>query len=55
MAKTLPPAPEAQGDPKQEIDALMAVVRALEPLSKNQRERVLRYLRDFFGLYLGDS
>lgn len=43
---------EASGE--KEIEALMTIIRLLEPMTKEQRERILRYARDKFGIYMGD-
>lgn len=40
---------------KDEIEVLISISKALEPLSKEARERILRYARDKFGVYMGDS
>jgi len=45
------PLPEAKG----EVEALMAIMNCLERLNPAQRARVLRYARDFFNVYMGDS
>lgn len=49
------PTPEPARDTKAEIEALTGIVKALDPLTKDQRERILRYVRDFFGLYIGEA
>lgn len=37
--------------PSDEIAALMAIIRALEPLDEGARTRAIRYLMDRFQVY----
>ncbi len=41
-------------DVKREMEVLSSIVNALAPLSKDERSRILRYVRDFFGIYMGE-
>lgn len=41
-------------DVKVELDALIGIIMLLESLTKEERERILRYVRDKFGVYMGE-
>lgn len=42
-------------DVKAELDALSAIVVALAPLTKDERSRILRFVRDKYDVYMGDT
>lgn len=50
-----PPAPPPIPDAAEETKILLTVMTSLEKLNPAQRARVLRYARDFFNVYMGDS
>lgn len=49
----MPKPEEIKTSASDEVKVLIAIVEALEPLDRDARQRIIRYMIDRFGIYVG--